>query len=415
MDSSVEVIHIPRRFVPQEWGGSETSITETSLRLPNHGFTPRIMTTSALSDTPRETFQGIPVERYPYFYPYLGLSRDAKDILDRKAGNLFSFSLMRALRKQRPGIIHLHTGKRLGGIGRYCAIRQSIPYVVTLHGGQYAVPQGERESWTEPTRGAAEWGKVLGWMVGSRRILYDAAAVICVGKDEYEAVSSRFPGKITAYLPNGVDIDRFSSGDGASFRKRWNIPDDRFVFLTTARFDIQKNQLALVRILRRAIKKIPKVHLLFIGAVTSSSYLDSIRKEAENTGVSDRITVIPGISYSDPQLTDAYHAADSFILPSLHEPFGMVVLEAWAAGLPAAASRRGGLTSVISHGETGLLFDPEDPQDILAVMHTLSSSPELSRQYAQAGRREAEAAYSWDAVTAQLAEIYRRIYADSVS
>ncbi len=414
MSSTVEVINIPRRFAAEEWGGSETCITETSLRLPDYGYTPRIMTTTALSQTPREQFQGIPVERYSYFYPYFGLSKEAKALLDRKAGNLFSFSLMRALKNRRPGIIHLHTGKRLGAIGRYCAMKLKIPYVITLHGGLYSVPQGEQDSWTEPTSGALEWGKILGWMVGSRRVIHDASAVICVGKDEYDAVSGSFPDKMVEYLPNGVDIHRFSDGDGTAFRKIHNIPEDRFLFLTTARFDNQKNQLALLRVLKRALKTIPQAHLLLIGAVTNSSYYDSIIAEARQSGTEDRVTLIPGISYHDRQLIDAYHAADSFILPSLHEPFGMVILEAWASGLPAAASRRGGLPSVISHGNTGLLFDPEDPEDILAAMQTLYADADLRVRLAGAGHKEAVEKYSWDAVTARLAEIYRSVYANFI-
>ena len=55
------------------------------------------------------------------------------------------------------------------------------------------VPADEAELWTAPTKGTFEWGKVLGWWVGSRRVLEDSAAILCVGRGEYEAVSERFP------------------------------------------------------------------------------------------------------------------------------------------------------------------------------------------------------------------------------
>ena len=65
-------------------------------------------------------------------------------LLDKKGGNLFSFSLMKAL-FQHPSIdlLHLHTGKRLGGIGRYVAKKRKIPYMVSIHGGAYDVPVEE--------------------------------------------------------------------------------------------------------------------------------------------------------------------------------------------------------------------------------------------------------------------------------
>jgi glycosyltransferase involved in cell wall biosynthesis len=465
MQTIKKIFHIPRRFVAEEWGGSETFIAETSFRLKQKGYEPHILTTLALSNQRQDSYRDIPIRRYPYFYPYIGLKKGARDVLDKKAGNLFSFALMRALRRAeggRPDLIHLHTGKRFGAIARHYAVRKGIPYVISLHGGQLAVPQEEQETWTEPTKGALEWGKLLGWWVGSRRVLEDAAAIICVGKDEYEEMKKAFPRKDVVYLPNGVDVARFARGnpvgsdlegsrtdiDGSRtdldrsqadidasrtdlegrrqvsdsrtrFRKAYAIPEDRFVYLVTARFDVQKNQLGLVQQLGNIISRIPDAHLLLVGAVTSPRYLDAVRQAAADARIADRITIIPGIPYTDRSLVDAYHAADSFILPSLHEPFGMVVLEAWAAGLSAAVSRRGGLPSIVTHNETGLLFDPEAPYDhsdsIASALIELRSDAEKRKRLAGAGRKTAAETYSWDAVTDQLIEIYRRAYAHTLS
>ncbi len=420
------IIHIPRRFAFSEWGGAETYVIEICIRQSQLGMQPEIMTTTALSPVRRETFKNIPIRRYPYFYPYIGLSREAKKQLDRKAGNLFSFSLMRAIPAAKPDLIHLHTGKRLGATARRYAVRHRIPYVISLHGGQLAVPQSEQESWTEPTAGALEWGKILGWWVGSRRVLDDAAAIICVGYDEYEKMRSTYPDKLVRYLPNGVDVDRFSPGSRQEsgrerdrFRSEYGIPDNRFVCLTAARFDIQKNQLGLVRQLRRIAQAVPEIHLLLIGAVTSAAYLEKIKVLAQQDGVADRVTIVPGIAYHDRKLIDAYRSADCFVLPSLHEPFGMVVLEAWAAELPTAASNRGGLPSIINEGDTGLLFDPEapfeDPRSMGAAIVRLASDEQLRSRFVQAGASTARERYSWEAVNRELTEVYRRVYAHPVS
>ena len=109
---------------------------------------------------------------------------------------------------------------------RFCALRKRIPYVVSLHGGYLAVPTAERETWTDPTRHAVEWGKMLGMLVGSRRVLDDASAIICVGKDEYDAIRTRYPDKKVVHLPNGVDLERFGQGQGDSFRGLYGIPLD---------------------------------------------------------------------------------------------------------------------------------------------------------------------------------------------
>ena len=83
-----------------------------------------IVNSYALAQKDREVMAGVRISRVPYFYPYLGLSDAAKQLLDRKGGNLFSFALMRVL-KQYPGLdlIHLHTAKRPGGIGR-CVLQR---------------------------------------------------------------------------------------------------------------------------------------------------------------------------------------------------------------------------------------------------------------------------------------------------
>lgn len=434
MKKTYAVIQIPRRFVLDEWGGSETFIAETSSRLNERGFLSRIYTTKALCSTTKETYRNIPVQRFPYFYPYLGLSKEAVLQMDKKAGNLFSFSLMRALKKDKTvEIIHLHTGKRLGGIGRKIALKKGIPYVISLHGGNMTVPKDEMETWTEPTKGAFEWGKILGMLVGSRRVLDDASAIICVGKDEYEVMSKRFPDKIVEYLPNGVDIARFTHGDGVAFRKKYHIPEDRFLCLTTARIDPQKNQLGLVRVLPRLVKAIPQIHLLFVGNITNAEYYAQVTEEAEKNGTSEHITIIPGIPYASEDLPGAYHAADCFVLPSLHEPFGMVLLEAWASGLPVAASDRGGIPYIITAGENGLLFNPEATQiestpvaglsdadkekacrnpgmSMAQAIELLATQKELRNSYGAKGKEKAIQEYSWDTITDRLINVYRRVY-----
>ena len=419
MKRPFHIIHIPRRFVVSEWGGSETFIAEISQRLLNRNHQVSIYTSKALSNISQEMYNNIPIRRFSYIYPYIGLSKHAKILLDKKAGNLFSFALLRALlSKKELDLIHLHTGKRMGGIGRYCAMKRNIPYIISLHGGNLAVPDDERETWVEPTKGKFEWGKVLGYWVGSRKVLDDAAAIICVGKDEYDAMSIRYPEKYIEYLPNGVDIERFAKGDSDSFRKTYGIPLDRFVCLTMARLDVQKNQLGLIKQLPALLEQNPKIHLLCIGPVTHREYADSLRSEAKKLGVDGHLTIIEGLPYQQQILVDAYHAASCFVLPSLHEPFGMVVLEAWASGLPVAVSERGGLAALVEDNKSGLFFDPtaevSDAKSIASVVGALSKDTSLQQKLGKNGLKIARESYSWDSITSRLIDIYQRVYEHTI-
>jgi glycosyltransferase involved in cell wall biosynthesis len=165
----MNVVQVARRFAVNDWGGTETVILETSKQLLRMGHRTEILCTLATANVKSDNLEGVPVRRVPYFYPFFGLSEEAKRLLDRKGGSPFSFSLHRAL-MQYPDLdlIHLHTGTRLGAIGRYVAVKRRIPYVVSLHGAVFDVPPEEAATWTAPSKGVIEWGKILGWWVGSR-------------------------------------------------------------------------------------------------------------------------------------------------------------------------------------------------------------------------------------------------------
>jgi glycosyltransferase involved in cell wall biosynthesis len=403
----MNIVQIPRRFVKSHWGGTETVILETCKRLLKMGHHTEIICPNALAHQDNEVIGGVRIHRFPYFYPYVGLSDEARQMLDRKGGNLFSFSLMRALKKYPDmDLIHLHTAKRPGGIGRYIAIRRKIPYVVSLHGGVFDVPDEEAGTWTAPTEGAFEWGKVLGWWVGSRRVLDDAAAILCVGEEEQRQTQKRFPDKRVLHLANGVDPAGFSTGDRDGFRNTYNIPSDAYVLMTVGRIDPQKNQIFAIDLLPELIKLNPNTHMVIIGPVTNENYNKKLARKIIEKGLEERVTVIDGLDAGSRELVDAYHGADLFLLPSIHEPFGIVILEAWAAGLPVIASKVGGIPSFVKHGEDGLLFEPNDKAGLIKAFNAIMESPDKARELATAGKLKARDQYSWDRITQTLVGIY---------
>ena len=402
----MNIVQVPRRFVKSDWGGTETVILETSKRLLARGHQTEVVCPNALADRNDEIIEGVPIHRVKYFYPYLGLRKDARRRLDQKGGNLFSFSLMRDLRRiPRLDLIHLHTQKRTGGIARHVAINRRIPYVVSLHGGVFDVPSEEAASWTAPSEGAYEWGKMLGWWVGSRRVLDDAAAIICVGLQEQAETQRRYPEKKVLHLPNGVDTEKFSRGDATRFRRKHSISEQADVILTVGRIDPQKNQILAVRALHLLLEETPNAHLVLIGHVTNDDYCEKLVHTIESLGLRSRVTLIRGINSASSDLQDAYKSANIFLLPSIHEPFGIVILEAWAAGLPVIASRVGGVPSFVECGTDGLLFESNDESKLLDAFRILKNS-DVRRRIGEAGRKKARREYGWDRITDRLMKIY---------
>lgn len=402
------IVHVPRRFIAEEWGGTETVILELARRQQRAGFQPRIVTSMALARERTEEIGGVPVERFPYFYPFFGLTPPERAAMDKKGGNLVSFSLLhRLLRLPDVRLFHAHALKRLGGEIRTAARLRRKPYVVSLHGGVFDVPSSELAALAEPIAGHFEWGRFLGALFGSRRLLDDADHVICVGQGELEKARQSLPHDRVSYLPNGVDTARFAHADGASFRAKHGIAPGAFVVLNAGRVAAQKNQLLLVTAFARVLAERPDAVLLLMGPETDPDYGARVRAAAAPLGGAVRL--LGSVRNDDPDLVAAFHAADLFALPSRHEPFGIVVLEAWSAGLPVVVSNVGGLRALVREAETGLFFEPEDPAADERLAERLlfaADSPELRQRLGAAGLAEARAHYDWDRIHERLEGIY---------
>ncbi|HRZ84164.1 MAG TPA: glycosyltransferase family 4 protein, partial [Candidatus Hydrogenedentes bacterium] len=102
---------------------------------------------------------------------------------------------------------------------------------------------------------------------------------------------------------------------------------------------------------------------------------------------------------SHAEALSLYQGADIAVVPSLwREPFGLVAVEAMAAGLPVVASDTGGLSDIVLPGETGLLVPPGDEGSLAAALETLLDGDVLRARLGAAGRARAEAEHDWQAV-----------------
>jgi len=406
------IIHVPRRFAADEWGGTETVILEISRQQKRRGLEPRILSSRALCGVRSESMSGIPVKRYSYCYPFLGLPTDAVKTLDKKGGNLLSLSLYKALLTEPDvRLYHAHALNRIGGMVRSAARLRKKPLVVSVHGGVFDVPAGEQESLVKPIVGKFEWGRIFGALWGSRRVLQEADMVIFVGESEAAKAAKELGHDRFAYLPNGVDCARFAEGHGAAFRAKHGIPQEAFLVMNIGRIDAQKNQMLLLEAFASVAAIDSLAHLVLMGPVTQPAYAKKLAAFVEEKGLQARIKMLPGLRSHDPELVDAYHASDVFVLPSVHEPFGIVVLEAWSAGRPVIASKVGGLASLVANGETGLFIEPTSDNaadDLFQKLKTLRDNPALGVGLGCNGRRNAIACYDWSIIAAQTEALYQR-------
>jgi glycosyltransferase involved in cell wall biosynthesis len=126
-------------------------------------------------------------------------------------------------------------------------------------------------------------------------------------------------------------------------------------------------------------------------------------------GLGDRVHFVEGLAPRSQDLVDAYHAADLVLLPSIHEPFGIVTLEAWAARRPVVASRTGGVPFLVDDGGDAVLLEPSDAAGWVRTVRDLLDTPAARETLATAGRRKAAAEYDWDRITGRLAVLYEDV------
>jgi alpha-maltose-1-phosphate synthase len=130
-------------------------------------------------------------------------------------------------------------------------------------------------------------------------------------------------------------------------------------------------------------------------------------------GVSERFGV-PGVVNhgrvsSRQQLGELYRRARVFCLPSRYEPWGLVLIEAMAHGVPCVGSTTGSIPEILDEGRAGLLVGPDDPGELADAVIRLLREDRLARTIGSAGRRRVEKRFTWERVADQMAPILSRV------
>ena len=394
----MRIAHVLRRLSFDDWGGTEQVVWNIAKAQKAAGHEVRLFATTALCAREREVVDGLEIFRFKPIYPWWPMPKSLVAELDRKGGNPFVPGLGKALREWRPDVIHCHAMAR---IAELCLrVGKRTKCVISLHGGGANVPGEEAKSLKAPTRGRVPWGKMIDYALGwTRRIPEDFGGIVCVGEDEYDRYKAIHPHVM--FLPNGVDTSLFSTPNS-----QLTTPNSQLCtsLLCVARIDRQKNQMALVEALARH----PDTTLRLVGPVTQPDYLKELKEKAEALGVSGRVAFVGALRPGSPELIAEYENADAFVLASRHEPFGIVALEAWAAGLPVVASDVGGLGRLCArHPDAAITFKSSSDSDLDRALDELSRrvATGVVNGMSEAGRRAA-AEYDWKLLSAQLVDFY---------
>ncbi|MBD2188901.1 glycosyltransferase family 4 protein [Pseudanabaena mucicola] len=218
-------------------------------------------------------------------------------------------------------------------------------------------------------------------------------------------------------IPCSVDIEHFSGVDKASARKQLGIAAEQKVILYVGRFDERKGIETLVRACAQLPKPLKDQYQLYLVGGSRKGGVDTeeeqrIRGLVKDLGLDAIASFVGAIDQSE--LPPYYAMADICVVPSYYEPFGLVAIEAMAAGTPVIASRVGGLQETVKDGETGLLVPIRAPEALSTAIAKLLTEPQTVKAMGRAGYQRVHSHYSQDAVAGKIHHLYESLIAKNM-
>jgi phosphatidyl-myo-inositol alpha-mannosyltransferase len=286
----------------------------------------------------------------------------------------------RAIAAIDPDVVHVHEPV-VPWFGLAAATSHRAPVVGTFH------------AWSDDARlyrAARPLARRVADRLAVRLAVSEAAA-------SYHGAALGLPLSRFRVVPNGVDVARFAEAE--PFEDL--VDPERPSLLFVGRLEPRKGLEPLVRAFTRLKTDRPELRLLVVGDGPERARCEALLP----AGLRGDVHFLGRVPHED--LPRYYATCDIYVAPSLGgESFGIVLLEAMAAGRPLVASDLPGYRSVATDGRQGRLVPPRDPAALATAIGALLDNPALRRAMADDGRRTV-AAYDWTQVAARVADVYR--------
>lgn len=214
------------------------------------------------------------------------------------------------------------------------------------------------------------WNKYLAWT-------YDKAESLIYPSELARSLLDKLSKKNQSsfVVSNGINLAEFQPMEIGNFHKRFNVPDDKIKLLFVGRLFPEKSVDTLIKAIPHIVKENKDVHLMIVGAGHQRPKLEKL---VNDLSIDKHVTFLGLISEQDKVL--AYNASDIFILPSLAELEGMVILEAMACGKPIVVSDAEMSASRFFVNENGFLFKIRDHTHLAHQVLKLIKNPDLRKK-----------------------------------
>lgn len=208
-------------------------------------------------------------------------------------------------------------------------------------------------------------------------------------------------------IPHGVDKEHFLPGDPALFTSKFGL-EGRDIALCLSRINRTKGLDVLLEAFSSVAAKAPNLTLVLAGGCTSPKeerFLAELQEMTRALGMESRVVFTGRLT--DAEKASAYEACTIFVLPSIYEPYGIVLLEAAAHGKPLISTRTGGPKSIIDDGVSGILVAPGDRRELAHALLSLATKRAVAERMGEEARRMAKG-HTWERVAEATERTYLR-------
>ncbi len=266
--------------------------------------------------------------------------------------------------------------------------RDSLKVVTTLHGTDITLV-GQEPSFFPITRFLIE----------------QSDAVTAVSEFlKQETIKVFGTGENIEVIPNFVDARVFKPSEDGRLKNKF-APNGEKLLAHASNFRKVKNLEAVVDVFARVSEVLP-CRLLLIG---DGPEMGNVRQQVARDGLDEKVEFLGHVD----NLEDILPMADLLLLPSLHESFGLVALEAMACGVVPVATTRGGAGEFIQDGLNGFLRDPHDVEGMTRVAVKVLADDQVRQEMAEEARRDAAGDFGVSCVVRQYLDLYDRLLADT--
>jgi glycogen(starch) synthase len=210
-------------------------------------------------------------------------------------------------------------------------------------------------------------------------------------------------------IANGVHAEKFdfdfTADEASAFRTKYAAPNEKLIFFV-GRGTHEKGAHVLIGALPKIRAQYHDAKIIIVGGGNK----DHLIRQAHDLGITQHVYFTGFIP--DDTLLRLYKVIDVAVYPSLYEPFGIVALEAMAAGVPVVVADAGGLREIVEHDVTGTVTWSGNNDSLAWGITRVLKDPENSKRMADNAKVVVKDLYNWDRIAAQTQEVYQRVWTE---